>query len=271
MAAPLLAACGGGGDGAGAGGGGGAQTFAASTPSLDNDARAFAAGRTYSSTSRFVQVSGRNAAAFDETVEMRTDANGNLVLSINASDLTLIQDAAAGRYVFDDGSGFAAIAEAALSDHVGTLLPVTDAQTGLDPTFIGGFLLIGDPSTDVGSETGPAIYLRPSAHLAVTDGGDVNGDSCGFLIAADFENADVEGRIALNDGPTGTDFTIDFIGAPISGAGFSTANLQQTGLNGTVAASQLDADFYAPGRPRSAGSIGWTSPAAPGAASSWAF
>lgn len=87
LAAPLLAACGGGGGGAGAGGG--TRTFAANTPSLDNDARAFAAGRTYSSTSRFVQVSGRNTAAFDETVEMRTDADGNLVLSINASDHTL--------------------------------------------------------------------------------------------------------------------------------------------------------------------------------------
>ena len=124
---------------------------------------------------------------------------------------------------------------------------MTDAQTSLDPTFTGGFLLIGDPSTDVGSETGPAIYLGPSAYLAVTDGGDVNGGSGGFLIAADFDNADVEGRVALTDGPTGTDFTIDFTGAPISGAGFSMANLQQTGLNGTVAASQLYADFYDPG------------------------
>ena len=239
--AVVLSGCG------GSGGSGGPEVVTASLPLLQSDVAAFVGGQSFTSTARFLQVSGSTATAFPETIGVRATGGGNLILTIGGSDFTLTRDAATGRYVYTAPSGSVAIVEAALSDHVGTLLLVVEDPGFPNPTFSGGFLLVGNPSTDVGGQRGRAVYIGPSAYLAVTDGGEVNGGSGGFLFSADFDSRTVDGRIALRDAPTGTDFTLDFTGAPISGGGFATSNLQQSGLNGTVSASQLNAAFYGPG------------------------
>ena len=245
LACSLLAGCGGGG-----GVGTETTTLRASLPELQNDLSQFAApGETFASTSRFVDTNG-NVGNLALTLRPANDGSGNLILNAGGTDITLARDAASGRYI-SSGVGSATVAEAVFGRDVGVVLLVETQLAGADT---GGFAVIGRQSVDVPGQRGKAVYLGPSAFLAVTQSGAVNGGSGGFILEADFDTRSVDGVIALTEAATSTQFQIGFENAPISGGGFSTTNLQQSGLNGSVTASNLNAAFYGAG----AGEVGGT-------------
>lgn len=235
----ILAGCSGGGDT-------GSGVFQASLLQLTDDFSQFASGsQTYSGTARFVQSDGSSGSSADIDIAVRSanDGSGDIIVNImGGADVRLSRDATSGQYLYTDTTG-GLFAQAALGRDSGAILLVGEGG-GLATA---GFVVVGQPSGDVGVQSGKALYLGPSAFLAVSDNGAVNGGGGGFILEADFDTATVDGSIALTDTPTSTQFLIGFQDAPIAGNGFSTSTLTQSGLNGTVTASGLDATFYGTG------------------------
>ena len=232
----LAAGCGGGEEQTGA------RSFQATLPELTNDFSAFAGGESFSGTGSLVQAeSGTGAAStFDIAVRPADDGSGDIIVNVDGgNDIRLDRNAATGQYVFSDVTG-TLFAESVMGEDVGTLLLVAEGGG----TTSAGFLVVGRESVDVAAQSGKALYLGPSAFIAVSDTGALNGGGGGFVLEANFDTASVDGVIALTDSASSTQFQIGFENAPISGNGFSSASLQQTGLNGTVTASGLDAAFY---------------------------
>jgi hypothetical protein len=238
----LLSACGGGEDDT-------VAIFPASLPEFSNQMTSFAAAGESFPLNVVLVFS-------DETTRSVVGPNTNFTL-ILAADGSGDLSRGTNTYVFDSATGIyrtegsdPTSARLALSRDVGLIL-FGGGQNGNGLVALGIF---GRESTDVGVQGGKAIYMGPSAYLAVDNGtGAVTGGGGGFLLTADFDRAAVDGRIALSDAsnPSGQ-FFLDISGAPISGNGFATTSLQASGLNGTVTGSALEATFYGAG----AGQVG---------------
>ena len=224
----------------------GPNVLQASLPQFSNDIRDFArGGESFPTTVTFVGSDDLGGFANSATLTVRSanDGSGNLILVNDAGETFTLRRAASGEYSLNTGGTNLSV-QGAFSDDVGTFVLVQGTGTGDRFSGIAGFGVIGRESTDVGRQRGSAIYLGPSAYFIVSnDTGQIGGGSGGFLLSADFDRAAVDGRIALTDSSS-TQFLLDFQDAPISGNGFSTSNLTQTGLNGTITSSRLTATFY---------------------------
>lgn len=230
----------------GCGGDEGPNVLQASLPQFSNDIRGFArGGEAFPTTVTFVGSDdlGGFANSANLTVRSANDGSGNLILVNDAGETFTLRRGASGEYSLNTG-GTSLLVQGAFSDDVGALVLVQGTETGNRFSGVAGFGVIGRESTDVGRQRGNAIYVGPSAYFIVSnDTGDIGGGSGGFVLAADFDRAAVDGRIALTDSSS-TQFLLDFRDAPITGNGFATSNLTQTGLNGTITSSRLSAKFY---------------------------
>jgi hypothetical protein len=224
---------------------GGLATLRASQPEFSNDFAAFAAGSAgFSTTMVAVGSDGQSGSTgrIPVTVQPTDDGSGDMVILVEGEAPIRLARTPEGQYALTtpDGSLFV---DAALSRHAGSLVLVQ--QVGNE--VLAGLAVLGRETTNTAGQRGQAIFLGPSSYIAVDDGGQILGGSGGFLMVADFDSAAVDGRLALNNPVNPSNqFFFDFRNAPISGNGFSSSNLTQTGLNGTVTASALDARFYGP-------------------------
>lgn len=247
-----LAACGGGtgtGTGTGPSGGGSAAVTA---PTLSGDVASFARSRSFASTSRAARVSGGTADAFPETVQISAapDGSGDLVVNFGSGDVRLQQQSSDDSiYLFDNGV-ISLAGRTALGQDAGILFLISQSANAQ----AGGFHAFGNETADVAALSGSAYYVGPSAYIATTTGGQVNGGSGGVVLEVDFDGNDVDGVLALQD-TGGTNFTVGFENAPISGSGFSSQSLVTNGLSGTVASSELNGRFYGSGAGEAAGTF----------------
>lgn len=225
--------------------------FAATLPELSNVFAQFANGaEEYDANPRWLQSTGTSGdtAGIPVTIRSADDGSGDIIVNDGEFDYRLARDDSSGQYLlptavdalFGDTAGSSIFGEAVLGDDVGVILI---AEQAVDQDSA-GFLLFGRESTDVGVQSGKALYLGPSAFLSVADNGAVNGGGGGFVMEADFGAATVDGVIALTDAVTSTEFQLGFEEAAIAGNGFSTTALQQSGLSGVIISSDLSATFY---------------------------
>ena len=247
---PVVAACGGGGGGGGDDDEEAAAAFRASLPAFSSEMTTFAAdGESFPVNVVIVNTDGTSGQVTGPnpnfTLVLRPGGSGELAFGTG----TFTYDPDSGLYRSNDiPPRFLSLA---LSRDAGVMI-FGGAQNG------GGFALagvFGRESPDVGVQTGTAVYIGPSAYLAVENAtGAVAGGSGGFLMTADFSRAAVDGRIALSDASDPSrQFFLDFTGAPISGVGFTASSLSATGLDGTVSRSGLEAKFYGAGAGQVAG------------------
>lgn len=228
----------------------GPAAFQASLPQLTDDFEAFAQGQTYSTTTRAVQTNGSSGGSIQVNLSIRpaNDGSGDLILTDGGTDFRLQRNASTGEYLYSDGS-LVYFAQAALGEDAGAVLVFSQSLSSAAAAFVP----VGRPSSDVGVQTGKAVYLGPSAFVAAFNNGATTSGTGGIVMEADFDSATVDGVIALTDVTQSTQFLLEFENAAISGNGFSSTNLTQQGLAASVNSSSLEATFNGAGAAEAGG------------------